>query len=352
MHRLWYKFILVIAIVTIYIGLILAVSGPVQILTAGDVMLGSWTEDIIKKNGWHYSFSELDSILLDSHIFFVNLEAPFGQGGTAFEKTYTFQVTPDLVKVLKVGKINVVSLANNHIMDFGVESLKETFQILQENSIHYTGAGLNLKEARKPAILEVNGHRIAIASYSLTFPEEFWATDTSAGTCFPYHTFFYNDLKQFKASSDLLIISFHWGAELLQSPKEYQVELAHNAIEAGADIIIGHHPHVIQGIEIYKGKIIAYSLGNFIFGSYSEKARESMLLKFFYGTKGVERCKIYPINVYNKEVDFRPRLLTGSAKTVFFEELRQLSQELNSQEFIVDEDGWIHLQMDQYIHFN
>jgi poly-gamma-glutamate capsule biosynthesis protein CapA/YwtB (metallophosphatase superfamily) len=327
----------------VYTGLIFAVSGPIQILAAGDVMLGSWTEEVIRKNGWYYPFSELDSIWSDSHIFFVNLEAPFGHGGKVFEKTYTFQVNPDLVKVLKVGNINVVSLANNHIMDFGVESLRETFQVLQENAIHYAGAGLNLREARKPAILEVKGSRIAIASYSLTFPKEFWATDTSAGTCFPYHTYFYNDLKQFKASSDLVIVSFHWGAELMQFPKEYQIELAHNAIEAGADIIIGHHPHVIQGIEIYNGKIIAYSLGNFIFGSYSEKARESMLIKFFYGTKSVERCKIYPINVYNKEVDFQPRLLTGSGKTRFFEELQQLSQDLNSQDFIIDEAGWIHL---------
>ena len=326
-------------------GLLFAGSNDtLKILAGGDVMLGSWVEKVIEENGYDYPFRRLISVIDDAQIVFVNLEAPFGSSDSAYEKTYTFHVSPDLVEVLVAGKINVVSLANNHILDFGLADLKETFKTLDRYNIQFSGAGLNISDARKPAIFEVNDIKIALVSYSLTFPEEFWATDTTAGTCFPYHTFFYDDLTRFKRQNDLVLVSFHWGAELMNSPKDYQIELAHNAIDAGADLILGHHPHVVQGIEIYKGKIIVYSLGNYIFGSYSENARDSMLLKFFCVTDGIERCKIYPISVYNKEVEFQPYLLKDSDKVSFFQELQQLSLELNSQKIVISEAGWVNLK--------
>ena len=314
----------------------------VSIVAAGDVMLGSWVQNVILENGWDYPFRNIDSILTQADIVFANLEAPFGtKDSAAFEKTYTFQVAPDLVKVLTAGKINVVSVANNHIFDFGVEDLFETMTLLNQNNIQYSGAGKNLPEARQPARMEAKGKKIAVACYSLTFPEEFWATDTTAGTCFPFDTFFYDDLRKFKAENDLVIVSFHWGGELLQYPKPYQLELAHNAIKVGADLVIGHHPHVVQGIELYRGKMIVYSLGNYIFGSYSESVKESMLLKFYFGTNGLSACKIYPLNVYNKEVEFQPQLLTDQNKQTFLEGLNQISLELNNQRSIISHDGWV-----------
>ena len=314
----------------------------VSIVAAGDVMLGSWVQNVIFENGWDYPFRNIDSILTQADIVFANLEAPFGtKDSAAFEKTYTFQVAPDLVKVLTAGKINVVSVANNHILDFGVEDLFETMTLLNQNNIQYSGAGKNLPEARQPARMEAKGKKIAVACYSLTFPEEFWATDTTAGTCFPFDTFFYDDLRKFKAENDLVIVSFHWGGELLQYPKPYQLELAHNAIKVGADLVIGHHPHVVQGIELYRGKMIVYSLGNYIFGSYSESVKESMLLKFYFGTNGLSACKIYPLNVYNKEVEFQPQLLTEQNKQTFLEGLNQISLELNNQRSIISHDGWV-----------
>ncbi|MEJ2637172.1 MAG: CapA family protein [Calditrichia bacterium] len=310
----------------------------IKIVAGGDVMLGSWAQETIMQRGWDYPFRNLDSLLSDADLVFSNLEAPFGKGGTAFEKSYTFEVTPDLVQVLKGGKINMVSLANNHIMDYGPEVLQQTREILKGHQIHFSGAGRNLAEARKPAIIYLNGIKIAVMSCSLTFPEEFWATDTSAGTCFPSHTFFFKDIRKLKKENDLVIVSFHWGSELLEAPKEYQVKLAHRTIDAGADLILGHHPHVVQGIEVYKGKIIAYSLGNFIFGSFSENVRESMLLKFFYGTNSIKGCKIYPIYIYNKDVEFQPRLLTGADKIRFINKLQNLSLELNGQHDVITGD--------------
>jgi len=320
-------------------------SSSIKIVAAGDLMLGRWVQEVVLSEGWDYPFRQIDSVLSDADIFFVNLEAPFGIGGEPFDKTYTFRVPPSFINVLMAGGINVVSLANNHIMDYGPDVLAQTREFLQKHNIKFSGAGENLKAARKPAVLTIKDKSVAIASYSLTFPQEFWATDTSAGTCFPYDTFFYDDIRSFKENYDLVIVSFHWSAELLNKPKDYQIELAHKTIDMGADLIIGHHPHVIQGIEIYKGKIIAYSLGNFVFGSYSENARVSMILKFFYGTNSINKCRIYPINVYNKEVEFRPRLLIGECKVNFLKELQNLSRELNDNQVVVSNDGWINLEI-------
>jgi poly-gamma-glutamate synthesis protein (capsule biosynthesis protein) len=313
----------------------------VRILAAGDVMLGSWIDQIARVRGWDYPFGQLDSIVSQADIFFCNLEAPFGTSGTAYEKTYTFQVSPDLVQVLTAGKINMVSLANNHMMDYGVESLTATMEVLGKNNIRYCGAGSNLQEARKPARLAVKGKNIILACYSLTFPEEFWATDTSAGTCFPWHTFVFRDLKKFKSDSNLLVVSFHWGGELLTMPKEYQIKLAHQVIDVGADLVLGHHPHVIQGVEIYKGKVIAYSLGNFIFASYSENVKESMLLELYSGMTGIKKCRVYPLLVYNSAVEFQPRLLTGESRSKFFSYLQEISRELNPRPLVINDAGWL-----------
>jgi len=316
---------------------------PIKIIAAGDLMVGSWVENIVRNEGWDYPFRNLQDLLQDADIVIANLEAPFGRGGTAFEKAYTFQVSPDLVRILKAGQINMVSIANNHIMDYGDEVLQQTLTVLRENGIRYAGAGMNLTQARKPAKIQIKGVNVTLACYSLTFPEEFWASDTSAGTCFPYHTFFYDDIKKFKKESDLLIVSFHWGAELSRMPKEYQVDLAHRTIDAGADVIIGHHPHVVQGMEIYRGKLIAYSLGNFIFGSYSENVKESMLLEFRYETGKPIQYKIHPIRVYNKVVEFQPELLSDQDRKKFMAELQRLSLELNRRQIVIGSDGWVQL---------
>lgn len=346
-HRVvFYKIILVLVITMAgWKGPVAAASpeDQISIVAGGDVMLGSWVEDVVRTRGWSYPFMQLDSVLHGADVVFANLEAPFGVEDSAFEKTFAFQVSPDLIQVLTAGKINVVSLANNHILDYGEGALVHTINLLKERGISFSGAGLNLSEARRPALLDIKGCKMAFASYSLTFPEEFWATDSTAGTCFPYHTFFYQDIKKFKQENDLVIVSFHWGGELLNTPKEYQVQLAHQTINAGADLIIGHHPHVVQGVEIYKGKPIFYSLGNYIFGSYSQRAVRSMLINFYYGAGKIKQCKIYPINVNNGEIEFQPKLLQGEDKIQFIDELNSISGELNNMALVINSAGLIQL---------
>ncbi len=313
----------------------------ITIVATGDTMLGSWVEQVIADSGYDYPFRHIRKFLGDADVFFTNLEAPFGTGGEPFPKKFNFRVNPDLVKVLNAGKINLVSLANNHVMDYGQSCLQETIASLEEYHIHYAGAGMNVQQARQPAILEVHGVKIGFLAYSLTFPEEFWATDSTAGTCFPYEDYVFKDVAELRKKSDLVIVSCHWGQELRRTPKEYQILFAHQLIDKGADVVLGHHPHVIQGVEFYKGKLVAYSLGNFIFGSYSEKATESLILKVKWNRKMVMKFQILPISVYNKEVEFQPNPLTGAARQAFLMNFKQLTMELNHDSVGISSDGFL-----------
>lgn len=331
----------------------LSQSDIISVIAGGDVMLGSWAQETIRKLGYNYPWKNLQFLLNGSDIVFVNLEAPFGHSGEAVSgKSFTFRVDPQLVNTLKGGPITLVSLANNHMMDYGAEALAETRALLEKEKIGFAGAGNNQQEACRPRIIEVKNKKIGFFSYSLTFPDTFWATDSTAGTCFPSHKFIYRQIHDLRAKVDYLFVSCHWGQELMEKPKKYQVELAHKLIDAGVDLVIGHHPHVIQGLEIYKGRLIAYSLGNFVFGSYSEHVKESMLIKVDFIGEQKAAFRVFPISVYNREVEFAPRLLTGTKKAEFLGHLEALSRELNQTSLVISSDGRVTYETNQYIIMN
>jgi len=268
----------------------------------------------------------------------INLESPFTRTGTKFEKKFTFKVSPAHAAGLANAGFDVVNLANNHILDYGIEGLNNTLTILDSIGLAHCGAGLTLEQAQMPAILKRNGLRIAVLGYSMTFPEEFWATDSTGGTNYP------NKLKANVEHSDSIadftIVTFHWGAEGMNHPKDYQKHFAHLAIDAGADLVLGHHPHVLQGLEIYKNQLIAYSLGNFSFSSYSKTAVESMILKVYLTDNGLLFAKVIPISVNNIDIAFQPRILKGAAADTVISHLRKYSESLNSTS-IIDNDGYI-----------
>ncbi|MGH1366633.1 MAG: CapA family protein [Calditrichia bacterium] len=335
--------LILLPLVTLLVGVHQNTKSKVTVVATGDTMLGSWIGDIIEEKGHMYPFVHIKEYLDSADLHITNLEAPFGTRGKPFDKKFTFRVHPDLVHVLRAGSVDIVSLANNHMLDYGPECVEETRQLLDLHEIKYAGAGSNLTVAREAAIEEVNGRRVGFLSYTLTFPEEFWASDTSAGTCFPYESFAFKDVARLKSKTDFVIVACHWGQELRTTPKPYQVKLAHRLINNGADVVLGHHPHVVQGIEFYKGKMIAYSLGNFVFASYSERVKDSMLLQFSLGDEDVMKARIVPINVYNAVVDFQPVPLKGKARTAFLERMKIMSQELNSVPIGINNDGDIEM---------
>jgi poly-gamma-glutamate capsule biosynthesis protein CapA/YwtB (metallophosphatase superfamily) len=163
------------------------ISPAISIAAVGDIMIGNHTTYYIQKYGVDYPFDSTREILSQAHIAFGNLESPFTHTGTKFDKRFNFKVPPEFAPGLLRAGFDVVTLANNHILDYGIEGLENTLAVLDSIGLAYCGAGVTSDQAQQPAIIERNGFRIGFLGYSMTFPEEFWATRTRGGTNYPYN---------------------------------------------------------------------------------------------------------------------------------------------------------------------
>ena len=303
-------------------------SGTVSILAVGDVMTGASMAHWVSDSGPDYPFANTASLIRQADIAICNLEAPYGTKGKPFKKKFTFLVPPVCINGVKNAGFDVVAMANNHMMDYGPEPLKVTLALLDSFGLARSGAGMNLADARKPVIVERNGIKVAFLSYSRVHPVQFWASAHKPGTAPAVEKFVAQDIKKARQQSDLVVVSFHWGAELMETPKKYQKDLAHLCIDSGADMVLGHHPHILQGLEIYKGKLIAYSLGNFAFGSRSRKCTESVIIKTDFDSTGLKRIELIPLCVDNNKVFFQPTPLSGQEGFAVLENLARLSRGL------------------------
>lgn len=303
---------------------------PIRLTLVGDIMLGGSADEFMRRHGHDYAFGGVIDELSRGDILFGNLEGPLTDGGEPFpDKQYLFRTPPAKVApALARAGFDVVSLANNHTLDYGATGLYDTLDALYDTGIRAVGAGPDLARARRPVIVERNGHRVGFLAYSNTFPEEFWAEPDRAGTAFGHLHHVRADVTALRDQVDTIVVSFHWGREAITDLRPYQPLLARAAIDAGADVVAGHHPHVLQGVERYGDGIILYSLGNFTFGSYSEKARTSAIAHVIVDSSGPRRLEMVPIDVYNPEVLFRPVPLQGKAATEAATSLRALAEPL------------------------
>lgn len=302
-------------------------------------MMGGRVLPWIEKEGIHYPFRRVQSIIGSANIAMANLEAPFTLTGDPFEKKYTFRVPPKYGVALVDAGFDLVTLANNHILDFGQEGLFSTLKVLDSLGIEHCGAGRNLEEAEKGVIIKTEGWQIGFLAFSLTYPSEFWATSKGCGTAYPEEERSLKTIQSLKKLTDIVIVSFHWGGENLTNPKPYQRFWSHRSIENGASLVIGHHPHVLQGIERYREGLIFYSLGNFVFGSYSSKVEESIILQVCFDQKGFRKARVIPICINNFKVHFQPKLLTGESQERVIRSLNHISKDLNQQEDILTSSG-------------
>ncbi len=299
-----------------------------RIAAVGDIMLGGTAAPEMRKYGYDYPFELTQNILKQAQIVFGNLEGPLTDGAAAgTAKQYIFRSPPDKVApALARAGFNVVSLANNHTLDYGPEGLEDTRAALEKAGIYYVGAGRNVTEARQPVYMVVEGVNVAFLAYSLTFPEEFWAGSDKPGTAFGHERFVRADIAAAREKADIVVVSFHWGQEGKIELRDYQVQLAHAAIDAGASAVLGHHPHILQGVERYKNGVILYSLGNFAFGSFSNTATRSAIAVLTFRDKQWRELRMIPLNVKNAEVVFQPRPLVGPDATQVVQQLQQMSE--------------------------
>jgi poly-gamma-glutamate synthesis protein (capsule biosynthesis protein) len=305
-----------------------------RIAAVGDIMLGGKAEPFLDRKGYDYPFAATAHLLRSADLAIGNLETPLtDRGSPLVEKTYLFRNPPDKVApALKLAGFDVVTLANNHILDYGVEGLQDTIQSLQGVEIAHVGAGMNLQEARRPAVLTLpDGQTVGFLGYSNTFPEEFWATPASPGTAFGHVEHVRSDVQELVARQvDIIVVSFHWGRERQPQLRPYQPLLAHAAIDAGADLVLGHHPHILQGVERYKQGLILYSLGNYTFTTFSNSVHTSVVAQINFRDGRFESLAMTPININNFQVELQPGILDEEGAGKVFQELKFLSDPLGT----------------------
>jgi len=312
-------------------------AGEIVINAVGDVMLAGKWATAIRTNGYDSPFRRIATELKSGDITIANLESPIARGGSEFTgKRFRFRAEPELAGALKGSGINLVTLANNHTMDFGGQALMETIQNLGNAGIVWIGAGANLAEARKMALYTIKGKKIAFLGYSLTRPVEFFAGRNRPGTAPGFEKIFVEDIRRARQEANHVIVSFHWGAEGMSEIQPYQRTVAHRAIDAGADVIIGHHPHVLRGIERYKAGIVFYSLGNFTFASKGTSADAGVMVRLHF-SEGVREAELLPLDILHRRVGFQPQPVSGKQAARIIERLNTLSNPLKTE--IENRDG-------------
>jgi poly-gamma-glutamate synthesis protein (capsule biosynthesis protein) len=245
-------------------------------------ILGAISEDLVEE-------------MNNADIFMLNNEFAYSTRGSRIqEKSYTFRANPKRVDILKEMGVDIVSLANNHALDYGVDALLDTFTTLEEAGIDYVGAGVNIDRAKAPIYYTINDTTIAyVAASRVIYAMDWYASDTRPGMIGTYDpALFVESIKEAKENSDFVVAYVHWGKENTHELLDYQINMAKIYIDAGADAVIGCHPHVMQGIEFYKGKPIAYSLGNYWFNS---SKRESGLLKIYLNPDKSTDVQLLPV---------------------------------------------------------
>lgn len=234
--------------------------------------------------------------LLDADIVFGNLETPVTTRGAKTPKTWNFRAAPKLLGVVKAAGFTVLNIANNHVWDYGRTGFLDTLRALADGGWRTVGGGRDRAAAEDVSLIEFEGLTVGMLGMTSTYPEEGWARDKKPGV-------FYSDFNRIKGAvakgkkkCDVLVVSFHGGTELAEQPNDIQKAAAHAAVDAGADLFLGHHPHVLQGVEIYKGKPIFYSLGNFLFVSPNPSTRPSVIVRATLAKDGVRTVDLYPVD--------------------------------------------------------
>lgn len=246
------------------------VKSETTLVFAGDILIGNSVSANYDAGGMDGVLSkDLQDILKNADIVMVNEEFPFSERGVKMEdKQFTFRMNPRYVSLFKDMGVDIVSLANNHVLDYGAEALSDTFMTLDKAGILYAGAGESAERAKEPQIIEVNGKKYGFLAASRVLPVASWNVESTTPGVFSTYdpTALLEEIKKVRAECDYLTVFVHWGLERKEYPESYQKTLATQYIDAGADAVIGSHSHCLQGVEYINGKPVFYSLGNFLFG--------------------------------------------------------------------------------------
>ncbi|MGH0590372.1 CapA family protein [Bacillus mycoides] len=286
--------------------------GILTMTMVGDVMMGRNIKKITDRYGLDYVFRYTSPYFDNSDYVSGNFENPvLVEGKEQYQKAEKYihlETQKQTVAAAKAAGFTVLNLANNHMMDFGQKGLNSTLQVFKDVQLDYVGAGKNLDNAKNIVYQDVNGVRIASLGFTDAYVAGSIATKDQAGVLSMNPDVFFELIRKAKNSkkgnADLVIVNAHWGEEYDTESNPRQQSLAKAMVDAGADIIIGHHPHVLQSFEVYKNSIIFYSLGNFVFDQGWTRTKDSALVQYHLQNNGMAKLEVVPLKI--KEGTPRP----------------------------------------------
>jgi poly-gamma-glutamate synthesis protein (capsule biosynthesis protein) len=325
----------------------------ISLVAVGDVLIGPKFERSdgslirdFKRDKPEVVFEKVGARIRNADIRFCNLEGAFSdRGKMAVGRASAWKSSPEMMRGVAAGGFNIVSLANNHVMDYGPDPLLDTLSLLDQNGIAHIGAGVNIHEARKPAFIETKGCRIAFLGYSTDVNQpgrSFPASEKKPGIV-PIRVFalfapphlnledmemMEEDIKAAKKNSDLTFVSLHFSISVGGSHTlaPHQEAMAKGAIDAGADLILGHGPHALQGFEVYKGKAITYNMGNFVVDRETE-VLDTILVSAEITDKKVKKVAFSPVRINEQG---QPEIIPFESKSG--ERIKNLLQKISRRQ--------------------
>ncbi|MGG1664014.1 CapA family protein [Brevibacillus sp. NRS-1366] len=271
----------------------------IKVAFVGDIIMDKSVGGQISRNGVDYPFQKTADFLKRADLTIGNLETSVSTRGKPEKKEFTYRSKPETLKGLVHAGFDVVNLANNHSLDYGMEALFDTMHHLDQEKIGYVGAGKNEEEAFAPYIQTIMGKRVAVIGLSHVLPNRQWfAGKNKPGLA---HAYSYEPMLSYvrKAveQSDITIAVMHWNLEYKDFPEPYAREMARKLIDNGVDAIVGSHSHSVMGVEFYRNVPIYYSVGNFVFTtSYNPKGREAMMVELTF-TESETKSRVIPVKI-------------------------------------------------------
>lgn len=289
---------------------------PLTVTFVGDVILGRTVHTIMTRlNDFAAPFRLVANELKKTDLTIANLECSLSDAITPPADPYTFSFMTFTAGAdgLTLSGVDAVSQANNHSMNFGAQGMRDTLTALDTRKIRHFGIGENLPSARQPVILEAQHRKIAFLGYDGITGTTYGATESSAGTCPLDADLMAEDIAAARRKADIVIPFVHWGIEYQLVPSASQQQIARTAIDAGADMVVGSHCHWVQGMEIYEGKPIIYSLANFVFDQdWSLETKQGLIMHLVFRENRLVAIRFVPVLIENF---YRPRIVDGTQKT-------------------------------------
>ena len=294
-----------------------------SLLAVGDIMLDGRARQVLAERGADYPFQAVRPLLERAPLVLGNLEGPFARIAPRERRNHSYRVDPGLAHALSRAGINVVTLANNHLLDCGRAGVLETLDALDQAGVAAVGAGVDERAAHRPVIRTVGEMRVGVLGY-------YWNRRCAARAHLPGSAMdppeaLAEDIGALRQQVDRVVVTFHWGIPYAPYPSSDDHAKARFAVDCGADVVIGHHPHIVQPVDVYRGRPIFYSVGNFAFGSGNSRAEGLLVgMRFEEHQTTVEA---YPLYVKNRDprVDYQPKVLRGRAAERVLQHLAEIS---------------------------